>query len=124
MNALNVIENARENWDEETRNAHGFEVAPGDATLRHGALEDSDEQYRIAQFLDIVQPTDTPEPVRGLIAEYVVIETDAATYEIVQEADTEPIAPAEMNFVIGDDHPKFIYEVERTGIDTFEILLS
>jgi hypothetical protein len=122
MNALNVIETAQEHWDEDTVTDRGFDAYPGDAVLHHSSSEDEDDEYRIVQFLDIVQPTGTPGATRALIAEYVAVETDAgATYEITTEADTASVPPETVNSLISDGHSKHLYHLERTGIETFQI---
>lgn len=123
MNALQIIETARDHWDEDTAGEHGFEVLPGDAVLHHGASEDTTGQYRIVQFLDIIEPVDTPDATRGLVVEYLVTETAAgATYKIVSEAGSGSIAPTEMNFVLSRNHPKHIYDVERFKPEQFKIV--
>lgn len=125
MNALRTIEAAQEEWDAETIAEHGFNVAPGDAILQHGATEDENNKYRIAQFLDIAIPTDNRDIVRALVAEYVATETDAgATYQITQQVDTAKLFPTEANFALGSAHPQSLYELERIDENIFQIRIE
>lgn len=122
MNAMQIVETAQQHWDKDSAAEHGFDSMPGDAILQYGAEEDTNQQYRIVQFIDIVHPTDTPRAARGLIVEYVATEANMpATYHITTEVDSAAATPDDVNRILSTSNTDAIYDLTRTSAETFEI---
>lgn len=117
---MQLLENATDEWTADAVAEHGFEHQPGDAALFNFDSDDH-SRYRVVQFIDIISPTDAPH-VTGLVAEYVVEETDMpATYEITGHVDTAQPTPANLNRTLDSSKREHLYALTRTDDETFTI---